>query len=92
MQSQTPTPVPPNYPMAVQLEAQQWNQVIASLADAPWRVAAPLIESITSQLSALTRQQDQVPAAPSPVGNGLSSSPMPPMEIVSDVTKENEHG
>jgi hypothetical protein len=43
-------PVSPNTPLAVTLEAQQWNGVISALVKAPYELAAPLIQSITQQL------------------------------------------
>ena len=39
----------PQQPLTVTLEAQQWNAVMALLADGPYRISAPLIESIQRQ-------------------------------------------
>ena len=36
--------------IAVQLEQQQWNAVLAVLAQAPWQTANPLIMQIGEQL------------------------------------------
>jgi hypothetical protein len=60
-------PVPATMPLAVTLEAQQWNQVLTVLLDTPHlplphRAVAPLIQTITDQI-----QQ----AATRPPGNGL---------------------
>jgi hypothetical protein len=51
-------PIPATTPLAVILEAQQWNAVLAALADAPYKLAAPLIQSIGDQLQrGATEQQ-----------------------------------
>lgn len=42
--------VPATQPFTVTLEAQQWNAVLATLTDAPYRVSAPLIQAISEQL------------------------------------------
>jgi hypothetical protein len=55
-------------PLTVTLQAQQWNQMIAVLHDAPYRIAQPLIRDIGEQL-----QQQTQPS----MGNGLSPTPMP---------------
>jgi hypothetical protein len=39
----------PNEPVTITLEAQQWNNVLALLQEGPFRVAAPLIDSIMRQ-------------------------------------------
>lgn len=51
-QQMQPQPVPPTQPFSVTLEAQQWNAVLAALSEAPFRVAAPLIQDISGQLQA----------------------------------------
>lgn len=61
------TPIPPDTALSVTLEAQQWNTVMAALSEAPYRVAAPLIQAITGQL------QNQVQAG---VSNGTISPDM----------------
>jgi len=43
-------PIPATTPLAVVLEAQQWNNVIAALGKAPYEVVAPLIQTINEQL------------------------------------------
>jgi hypothetical protein len=43
-------PIAANAQLSVTLEAQQWNSVIAALAEAPYRIAAPLIQAMTEQL------------------------------------------
>jgi hypothetical protein len=53
-QPQQPQPIEATMPLSVTLEAQQWNQVLACLHDAPYRVAAPLIQSVGQQLQIQT--------------------------------------
>lgn len=43
------TPFDPKEPITVTLEAQQWNVVIGAVMDVPWRIADPVLRSITSQ-------------------------------------------
>lgn len=43
-------PVPPDLPMLVQLEALQWNTVLAALSEMPYRTSAPIIQAISQQL------------------------------------------
>jgi len=50
-------PVEPNTPFTITLEAQQWNAVLGAMAEAPYRVAAPLVQAISQQL------QSQAPGA-----------------------------
>jgi hypothetical protein len=38
--------------IAITLEARQWNVLIEALVDAPYRVAAPLINAIATQAKA----------------------------------------
>jgi hypothetical protein len=59
----------PQQPLSVTLEAQQWNAVMALLAEGPYRVSAPLIAEIQRQCLAAdadTRPSPlrQVPASP----------------------------
>lgn len=61
------TPIPPTERLAVTLEAQQWNAVIAVLSEAPYRVAAPLIGEIQRQCMAV--------AATLARGNGTDADP-----------------
>ena len=48
----------PQQPLTVTLEAQQWNAVMALLAEGPYRISAPLIQAIQQQCMA---QSAQVP-------------------------------
>lgn len=58
-------PIEPTAPIAITLQAQQWNLVLAALGDAPYRIAAPLIAAITEQA-----QQADAPA-PAARSNGV---------------------
>jgi len=62
--------VQPNQPFTITLEAQQWQGVLAALADAPYRISAPLIQAISQQLQQQAPQQG--------AQNGLAVPPMPP--------------
>jgi hypothetical protein len=50
----------------VYLDIQQWNAVLAALAEAPYRVSAPLIQAILGQL------QHPLPPPPEP---GMPAGP-----------------
>lgn len=39
--------------LEVSLQAQQWNSVLALLAEGPYRVAAPIIQAIAQQTQAI---------------------------------------
>jgi hypothetical protein len=45
----TTQPRDPSAAIPITLQAQEWNAVLAVLMDAPYRVAAPLIQKITEQ-------------------------------------------
>jgi len=84
-QQQAPAPVPPTLPMSVQLEAQQWNGVLAALSDAPYRMAAPIIDAITQQLGEASRAHQGPPLMPGigvgdGMGNGVDHAPPAPPE------------
>ena len=52
-------PMQPDHPIAITLEAQQWNIVLGALGEAPWRLSNPVIQKIVEQV-----QTQQPPAAP----------------------------
>jgi hypothetical protein len=54
-------PVSPTHPFTVNLEAQQWNAVLAALSDAPYRIAAPLVQAISEQLQTQAQAQPNGP-------------------------------
>lgn len=58
-------PIEPTAPLAVTLQAQEWNQVLAILSDAPYRAVAGIIAKITEQASAAANA-----AAPTGKPNG----------------------
>jgi hypothetical protein len=68
------TPVPATQPFTVTLQAQEWNQVLAALGEAPYRVSAPLIQAIGGQL------QEQAGTAGGVAPNGYDTvvPPSPP--------------
>jgi hypothetical protein len=45
------SPLNPADRLTASLEAQQWNQVLALLAEAPYRLTAPIIQSLHEQLN-----------------------------------------
>ena len=69
--TQQTQPVPPTQPFQVTLEAQQWNGVMAALSEAPFRVAAPLIQAISEQLNGQA----------APLANGQDGMVMPPRDV-----------
>jgi hypothetical protein len=60
-------------PLTVTLEAQQWQSVIAALSEAPYRVAAPLIDAITQQFQVQATQS--AAEASGSIGNGVDHNP-----------------
>lgn len=44
-------PINPTDQLAVTLEAQQWNVVLATLAEGPFRIVASLMQEIQRQLT-----------------------------------------
>lgn len=61
--AQQMSPVAPTQPFTIQLEAQQWNAVLAAISEAPYRVAAPLVQAISEQLQGQA-QQPSLPNGP----------------------------
>jgi hypothetical protein len=55
------TPIDPATPIAVTLQAQEWNQLIALVSEtpAPYRVTAPLIQKLGGQISPAPRQSSR---------------------------------
>jgi hypothetical protein len=47
----------PTDQLTITLEAQQWNTVMATLADGPFRVVAPLIQEMQRQCMTQEPQQ-----------------------------------
>jgi len=67
----TPGVVDAAMPINIVLEAQQWNQVLGALGESPYRIAAPLIQTIGQQLQAVAA------TVPSPPGNGVDKQQQP---------------
>ena len=53
----------------VELSDQQWGQVMAILADAPWKIANPLLMEMGNQLRAQALAQNPMPSNPPNVAN-----------------------
>jgi hypothetical protein len=69
MNGQQQQQIPLTQPFTVTLEAQQWNAVLAALSEAPFKIAAPLIQAISEQLQSAAGQpngQDAALVAPPP--------------------------
>jgi hypothetical protein len=64
-------PVPANLPLAVTLEAQAWNTIMTALGEAPYKLVAPLIQSITEQL----QQAARIQMRPAVATDGLDPDP-----------------
>jgi hypothetical protein len=56
----------PNDRLSVILEAQQWNVVLAQLAEGPYRVMAPIINELQQQCLAQQRAEEQPEPQPQP--------------------------
>ena len=56
-------PITQTTPLTVTLQVQEWNAVISAMAEAPFKLVAPLVNAITQQL------QEQAPPQ-QPNGNG----------------------
>jgi hypothetical protein len=61
---QQPINISPSQEFTVKLELQQWNVVLQGMAEAPFKLIAPLVQAITEQIN----QQGQ---ALGNAGNGL---------------------
>lgn len=61
----------------VELNDQQWGQVMALLSEAPWKVANPLLMAIGDQLRLQYAQQQPAP----PVGMRADGTPPPSMRV-----------
>jgi hypothetical protein len=56
----------PTDKVPITLEAQQWNVVLMALAEAPFKISAPLIEAIRGQC--MTYERETIDAMPAPAG------------------------
>jgi hypothetical protein len=57
----------PEQKLSVTLRAEQWNQVLALLADGPYRVVNPLIVDVQMQLMSQEPERERVvPWRPQP--------------------------
>jgi len=53
--------------LTITLQVSEWNQILAVLADAPFRIVAPLINQITAQAQSV---QGVAERSPAPLPNG----------------------
>ena len=60
-------PMQPDQPIAITLEAQQWNVVLGALGEAPWRLSNPVIQRIVGQI----QQSQGEPVPLEKRGNGI---------------------
>jgi hypothetical protein len=56
--------VKPTDSIGVVLEAQQWNVVMATLQEAPYRVAQPIVQALAEQFAAAARAAPDRPDDP----------------------------
>jgi hypothetical protein len=49
MNEGTMMPIAPDTPIAVTLQAQEWNMVLGILSDAPYKLVAPIIQKLGEQ-------------------------------------------
>ena len=54
--------------ITITLQAQEWNQILGILSDAPFKVVAPLINQMTQQA-----QQQTHPTISAPLPNGADT-------------------
>ena len=53
----------PTDPIAITLQAQQWNVVLGALGEIPWRIADPVIREIARQAEPSAEAEDAAPAS-----------------------------
>ena len=64
----TPEPIEATTPITITLQAQEWNQILGILSDAPFKVVAPLINQMTRQA-----QQQTHSTISAPLSNGADT-------------------
>lgn len=64
-------PISPTAPIAITLEAQQWNVVIGALGEIPWRIADPVLREITTQAQAAATEAAPPPAKPNGAAHAI---------------------
>lgn len=67
-----PQQIPATQTFAITLQAQEWQGVINAMAEAPYKLAAPLVQAITQQI-----QEQAQGGQLSPMPNGLDAPPPP---------------
>jgi hypothetical protein len=56
--------------LSINLQAQEWNVVLAALMEAPYRISNPLIEKITGQARELASEASTTVVTPPSRSNG----------------------
>lgn len=57
-------PLQPTETITIELEAQEWQVVLSALGEAPYRVAAPVVQKVMRQV-----ESHQTPPPPQPNGS-----------------------
>jgi len=70
-------PIQPNTPLSVTLQAQEWNQILAVLSEAPYKAVAPLIDQIGRQAQQQAQQQATMQQVEHALPNGGIPSSYP---------------
>ena len=65
--------IPSTMPIEITLSAAEWNVVLGMLAEAPYRVAAPLINQIQEQARAVAAGGANGASEAVHVGNGATA-------------------
>jgi hypothetical protein len=65
------TPMQSDLPVTITLAAQDWNTVLGALGEAPYRLAAPVVQRIVEQV----QQQQAPPLASAAQPNGADHAP-----------------
>lgn len=67
-------PISPDTPITVTLQAQEWNVVMGILADAPYKLVAPIIQKLGEQAQQGAAQAARPNGADAPRPNGADLS------------------
>jgi hypothetical protein len=69
-------PIPATQTFAVTLQAQEWQTVIAAMAEAPYKQSAPLIQAITQQIQEQAQSLEEGGGmSPMPNGQMMTTTP-----------------
>lgn len=67
---QQAVPIQATTQLTVTLQAQEWNQVLAILSDAPYKAVAPLIDQIAKQAQQQAQEQNAMRQVENVLPNG----------------------